>query len=57
MDETYIKVKMEWQYLYLAVDKHGSIIDFILSKKRDKLAARRFFHKAIDRLNGRCEPR
>ena len=47
MDETYIKVKGQWQYLYRAVNKHGAIIDFMLSKKRDELAARRFFHKAI----------
>ena len=43
MDETYIKVKGEWQYLYRAVDKYGDIIDFMLCKKRDELAARRFF--------------
>ena len=48
MDETYVKVKGEWQYLYRAVDKYGNIIDFMLSKKRDELAARRFFHKAIE---------
>jgi putative transposase len=48
MDETYVKVKEEWQYLYLAIDKYGNIIDFMLSKKREKLAARRFFHKAIE---------
>ena len=45
MDETYFKVK--GQYLYRAVDKYGAIIDFMLSEKRDELAARRFFHKAI----------
>ena len=47
MDETYIKVKGEWQYLYRAVDKYGDIIDFMLSEKRDEKAARLFFQKAI----------
>ena len=47
MDETYIKVKDVWHYLYRAVDKCGATIDFMLSKKRDNKAARRFFRKAI----------
>ena len=47
MDETYLKVKGEWQYLYRAVDKKGDTIDFMLSEKRDEPAARRFFQKAI----------
>ena len=47
MDETYIKVKGEWYYLYCAVDKAGKTIDFMLSEKRDKKAAIRFFSKAI----------
>jgi len=47
MDETYLKIKGEWNYLYRAVDKGGNTIDFMLSKKRDKKAAKRFFSKAI----------
>jgi len=47
MDETYIKVKGKWTYLYRAVDKSGNTIDFMLSKKRDKKAAKQFFKKAI----------
>ena len=47
MDETYIKVKGQWVYLYRVVDKFGNTIDFMLSKKRDKPAATRFFAKAI----------
>ena len=39
MDETYIKVKGEWVYLYRAVDKFDNIIDFILSEKRDESTA------------------
>jgi len=47
MDETYIKVKGFWKYLYLAVDKHGKTVDFLLTAKRDKAAAKRFFDKAV----------
>ena len=47
MDETYIKVKGVWCYLYRAVDKGGDTIDFMLSKKRDTAAAEAFFRKAI----------
>ena len=47
MDETYIKVKGEWHYLYRAVDKFGDTVDFMLSKNRDKPAAIAFFEKAI----------
>jgi transposase-like protein len=49
MDETYIKVKGVWRYLYRAVDKYGKTIDFLLTTQRDKKAARRFLNKAIGR--------
>jgi transposase-like protein len=49
MDETYIKVKGQWYYLYRAVDKHGQTIDFLLTEHRDKAAALRFLKKAIRR--------
>jgi putative transposase len=42
MDETYIKVKGKWAYYYRAVDKTGKTLDFMLSERRDKAAARRF---------------
>src|SRR5215467_12865167 len=42
MDETYIKVKGEWRYLYRAVDKHGQTIDFLLTEHRDTEAGPRF---------------
>lgn len=47
MDETYIKVKGRWTSLYRAVDRDGQTLDFMLSPKRDKAAARRFFKRAI----------
>jgi putative transposase len=49
MDETSIKVKGEWKYLYRAVDKQGQTIDFLLTEHRDKEAALRFLKKAIRR--------
>jgi len=47
VDETYIRVKGKWTYLYRAVDKQGRTVDFLLSEHRDKAAANRFFKKAI----------
>ena len=47
MDETYVKVKGQWMYLYRAVDKAGQTLDFMLSEKRDGKSARRFFRQAI----------
>ena len=47
MDETYIKGKGQWKYLYRAVDSSGQTIDFLLTAKRDAAAALRFFRKAI----------
>src|SRR6058998_1092004 len=49
IDETYIKVKGQWRYLYRAVDKMGQTIDFLLTKERDEQAAKRFLTKAIRR--------
>lgn len=47
VDETYVKVKGRWTYLYRAVDSGGQTIDFLLSAKRDAEAAKRFFRKAL----------
>ncbi|MBZ5753406.1 IS6 family transposase [Metabacillus rhizolycopersici] len=47
VDETYIKVKGQWMYLYRAVDSEGNTIDFYLSKTRDQKAAKCFFKKAL----------
>jgi putative transposase len=49
MDETYIKVKRQWKYYYRAVDKQGYTVDLLLTAKRDKKAALRYFKKAIGR--------
>jgi putative transposase len=49
MDETYIKVKGEWRYLYRAVDKQGQTIDFLLTEHRDQAAALCFLTQAIHR--------
>lgn len=51
VDETYIKVKGKWTYLYRAVDSNGDTIDFMLSKKRDKKAANKFLKKALKSLH------
>jgi transposase-like protein len=47
VDETYIKVKGRWVYLYRGVDKAGRTVDFYLSEHRDVKAAKRFFRRAI----------
>ena len=54
MDETYIKVKGVWKYLYRAIDKQRKTIDFLLTAKRDMAAAKRFFDKAMH-TNGDLE--
>ncbi|CDM92129.1 transposase (fragment) [Xenorhabdus bovienii] len=47
MDETYIKIKGQWKYLYRAVDSDGKTVDFLLTARRDKSSALRFFKKAM----------
>jgi transposase-like protein len=47
VDETYIKVKGWWTYLYRPVDSRGQTIDFLLIGKRDEAVAPRFFRKAL----------
>jgi len=54
MDETYIKVKGEWRYLYRAVDKEGNTVDFLLTKRRQRMSAQSFLIKAIEN-NGKPE--
>src|SRR3954465_5865347 len=47
VDETYIKARGQGRYLYRAIDKHGTPVDFLLTAKRDLEAAKRFFRKAL----------
>ncbi|MEQ9115643.1 MAG: IS6 family transposase [Rickettsiales bacterium] len=56
IDETYVKVKGEWLYLYRAIDSRGQTIDFYLSKTRNHKAARLFLRKLINKRNV-SEPR
>src|ERR1700756_3349891 len=56
VDETYVRVKGKWRYLYRAVDSSGATVDFLLSAKQDAAAARRFLSKALGGAN-HPEPR
>jgi transposase-like protein len=47
VDETYIRVRGRWTYLYRAVDRQGLTVDFLLSERRDIAAAKLFFTQAI----------
>ena len=49
VDETYIRVRGQWKYLYRAVDKQGNTVDFLLSEHRDIAAAKRFFTQAVEK--------
>jgi putative transposase len=49
MDETYIKVRGRWTYLYRAIDSVGDTVEFLFSEHRDLPAAKRFFKRAVDR--------
>lgn len=47
LDETYIKIKGIWRYLYRAIDKEGHTLDWMLSNTRNKKAAKKFFKKTL----------
>jgi transposase-like protein len=51
VDETYVKVAGRWTYLYRAIDQHGQVIDVLVATRRDAVAARTFFTRAL-----RCGP-
>ena len=55
MDETYIKIKGKWRYLYRAVDKYGKTVEFMVTKQRNRAAAKEFFRKSL--LNNRMPHR
>ena len=47
LDETYLKIKGKWHYLYRVIDKEGQTLDWMLSRHRNKQAAKRFFKKIL----------
>ena len=47
VDETYVKVRGQWMYLYRALDSQGQTLDFLLNETRSKRAAKCFFRKAL----------
>jgi putative transposase len=49
MDETCVRIKGAWKYLYRALNKAGATGDFLLTAKRDRKAALRFWRQAIAR--------
>jgi transposase-like protein len=54
IDETYIKVRGQWRYLYRAIDSIGNTVEFWFSERRNLTAAKRFLRKALKR-HGRPE--
>ena len=46
VDETYVKVRGKWMYLYRALDSTGQTLDFLLNQTRSSRAAKRFFRKS-----------
>lgn len=54
VDETYVKVRGKWHYLYRAIDRDGNLVDSMLSTKRDMVSAKRFF-KGAKEVTG-CTP-
>jgi transposase-like protein len=52
-DETYVKVNGVWCFVYRAVDQYGQVIDVLVSARRDRQAARRFFQRALATLKVR----
>ena len=57
VDETYVRVGGKWKYLFRAVDKHGQLIDFMLSERRNTGAAYRFLRKALRTMSDYPHPR
>ena len=51
MDQTYVKVRGVWHYLYRAIDKPSQTLYWMLSKRRNKCAAKKFFKKVLGNRN------
>jgi len=49
VDETYVRVRGRWRYLYRACDQHGQVVDVLLREQRDLASAEAFFEQAIRR--------
>jgi DDE domain len=56
VDETSIKIKTQWHYLYRTVDSMGATLDFMVSATRDADAAERFFRQVLQ-ASHTCTPR
>jgi transposase-like protein len=54
VDETYVKVRGQWRYLYRAIDRNGDTVELWFSERRNLAAAKRFLRKALER-HGRPE--
>ncbi len=54
LDETYIKIKGKWYYLYRSIDKYGQTLDWMLSRHRNKKSAKRFFKKVLSNQHVVC---
>jgi putative transposase len=50
MDETYIKVGGKDRYLYRAIDKEGNTVDFLLTKRRQRMSAQKFLIKPLETM-------
>src|SRR5580658_9496458 len=50
MDETDVRTRGQWKYLYRAIDKAGNTVDFLLTAKRDRKAALHLLYKATGQL-------
>ena len=55
VDETYVKVRGQWMYLYRALDSAGNTLDFLLCATRSRRSAKRFFRK-VSRSDHVCPP-